>query len=439
MVALLVFGTLLNTPPLRAQNRKGNGTGSPPAPVSPNRPVAPDSADAIRASLVRPPGKPPIDAVDIVALPVRIVFFPLRLLGRANAKLVAFGVDRLQPREPNLFQRFADAGFRPHFGSIGQRSGLAAGMRFDRWSPFFVEGAYSIRGSQRYIVGLDFNRGTRRLEGSYLFQRDAEPLFWGIGPDTDKEDEVDYRWDRQIVSVVGTLRRSGLTLAGGIGYQDNRVGRGSAGGEADIQDLPEEDSPYGVNEPTKYFVFNLTSSFDRTHNRADFQARGIFLQLGSTVFLGTDGTDSDFLRLSGDVFGYVPVNIRQQFAIRGLLQINRGRGEGVPFTHLATLGDEQGSRAYSEGRFRDRDMLAVMTEWRYEVWRELHERGRVESFLFLDTGTVDRRIRDMRLRNLRWSGGFGFRVVWSGQVRWLAYLGFGRDGARLNVNFRWAY
>jgi hypothetical protein len=417
----------LHAPALRAQDEADDG------------PVSPDSAEVIRASLERPPSKPPHDAVDVVALPFRIIFFPLRLLARANAKLVGLGAQMLQPREYSTLQKIVDAGFRPYFGTIGQRSGVAAGMRVERWSPFFLEGAYSIRGSQRYIVGLDFNSQTRRLEGSYLFQRDAQPHYWGIGPDTKDDDRVDYRWDRQIVSAIGTLQLSSVTLVGGVGYQDNLVGRGSEGSLADIQDLPEEDLPYGVNERTEYIVFNLSGSLDRTFNRAEFQARGIFLQAGSSLYIGTDGTDSDFLRVSGDMFGYVPINIRQQLAIRGLVEINRGWGQGVPFTHLALLGDEQGSRAYSLGRFRDRDMLAVMTEWRYEVWRELHERGRVESFLFLDTGTVARHLRDTRLRKLRWSSGFGFRIVWSGQVRWLAYLGFGRDGARLDANFSWAF
>ncbi|MGD2217316.1 MAG: BamA/TamA family outer membrane protein [Gemmatimonadales bacterium] len=428
VIALLVFGALFHASPLRAQD---NGAD--------NGHVSPDSAELIRASLERPPGKPPYDAVDVVALPFRIVAFPLRLVARANAKLVAFAAQRLEPQEYSLFQMIADEGFKPYFGSIGQRSSFAAGLRFDRWNPLFVEGVYSLRGSQRYTVGFDFNRPTHRLEGNYRFQRDTEPHYWGIGPDTEYDDRVDYRWDRQTVSATGTLRLPPLALVGGVSYQDNLVGRGSDDDRDDIQDLPGEDRPYGVNERTKYFVFNLSGSLDRTFNRANNQARGIFLQVGSSLFLGADGTDSDFLRVSGDVFGYVPINLRQQFAIRGLLEVNRGWGEGVPFTHLALLGDERGSRAYSEGRFRDRDMLAVMAEWRYEVWRELHERGRVESFLFLDTGTIDRHLTDMRLRKLYWSSGFGFRVVWSGQVRWLAYLGFGRDGARFDANVRWAF
>jgi hypothetical protein len=76
-----------------------------------------------------------------------------------------------------------------------------------------------------------------------------------------------------------------------------------------------------------------------------------------------------------------------------------------------------------------------MSEWRYEVWRELHERGRVESFLLLDSGTVGERFRAMTFSNLYWSFGFGMRVVWDAQVRWLAYLAFGDEGAQFSLGF----
>ena len=48
--------------------------------------VSPDSANVIRASLVRPPRKPKFDVVDAVALPFRILFFPLRLVGLGGAE-----------------------------------------------------------------------------------------------------------------------------------------------------------------------------------------------------------------------------------------------------------------------------------------------------------------------------------------------------------------
>jgi hypothetical protein len=378
------------------------------------------------------------DSVDALAIPFRVAFFPLRMLGKANAQLIGLAAELAKPRETSLLESLIEAGVRPAFGSIGSRSGFGAGVLIDRWSPFYLESHYSIRGSQRHGVGIDWDRGRYRLETGYLFTRDAEPHFWGIGPDTRKSDVTDYRWDRQAASAVGTLRLSGLSLVGGAGYEDNRVARGSDDDVADLQDLPAEEQPFGLNERTQYFVFNLGSALDRTFV-VSHQLRGVLLAVGSSLFLGTDGTDSDFHRLNLTVHTYAPLNPRQSLALRGLAEVNRGSGRGVPFTHLAALGDHLGSRAYKQYRFRDRDMAAIMTEWRYEVWRELHERGRVETFLFLDTGAVDRRLTDISSSELRWSYGFGFRTVWGGQVRWLTFLGFGDDGTRFDFDFSWVY
>jgi hypothetical protein len=388
---------------------------------------------------VRPPPKPPFDALDAVALPFRVAIFPLRVLGLANARLVGFAVRFARPQEYGVLERLADAGLRPRFGSFGRRSGIAAGLRVDRWSPFFVETAYSIRQSQRHQVGLDFDRPRYRLLGSYTFQRNTEPHFWGIGPGTRDEDRADYLWDQQLASLTGITRAKPWTLVGGLAYQDNRIGRGFDDERTDLQDTPGSDLLFGVNERTKYFVYSLGATFDKT-DHPGFQRRGYVLELAASVFRGRDGTDSDFHRIRGAVTGFIPANPRQALAVRGIAEINRGDGgRGVPFTHLASLGHEIGGRAYSHGRFRDLTMAAIMAEWRYEVWRELHERGRVESFLLLDSGAVEDRLLDIDFDDLRWSYGFGMRVVWNRQVRWLIYLAFGDDGARLNVNFSSVY
>ncbi len=397
--------------------------------------VTPDSADVIRASFERPPAKPPFDAVDAVALPFRVIFFPLRLLGRANAKLVGFMTGLSRPREYTLFERLVEAGFRPRFGSIGPRSSFAAGVLFDRWSPFYIESAISIRGSQRHEVGLDFDRGYSRFGASYRFQREAEPHFWGVGPRTGKDDKVDYRWDHQLASALASARISTVTLVGGIGYQDNRVARGFDARTTDIQDSEAADTLYGVKERTRYAVANASAVFDKTYNRG-LQRRGYYLEVAADLFRGVDGTDSDFHRLRAVLTGFLPANPRQALALRGIAEINTpDGGRGVPFTHLATLGDAAGGRAYKDGRFRDLAVLAFMSEWRYEVWRELHERGRVESYLLLDTGTVGERFSAMRFSDLYWSFGFGMRVVWDAQERWLVYLAFGEEGVLFNVRF----
>ncbi len=138
--------------------------------------------------------------------------------------------------------------------------------------------------------------------------------------------------------------------------------------------------------------------------------------------------------------GYLPLNPRQSFALRGIAEVNRREsGQRIPFTHLAALGGDHGARAYHTLRFRDRAMMALMSEWRYEIWRELHERGRAEGFLLFDVGGVENSLSEIDADDLRFSYGFGMRLNWGGQARWLAYLAFGDEGARFDMDFSYVY
>ena len=164
------------------------------------------------------------------------------------------------------------------------------------------------------------------------------------------------------------------------------------------------------------------------------------MRIGGAVFKGVDGTDSDFHQLQGELRAYLPINRRQELAIRGLVEFNRDdSGQGVPFTHLASAGSTNGNRGFRSGRFRENDMVGIMTEWRYEIWRELHERGRVEMFVFFDESGVENKLSELDSSDLRSGYGFGMRVVWIQQLRFMWYVGFSEEETRLRARLDWPY
>lgn len=400
-------------------------------------PVTPARADTIRAGLKRPPPKPPLGALDVIALPFRLAVFPLRIIGYATADLVGTAIE-LRP-DPRFFRLLAAEGVQVGFGTIGPRSGVTAQVRLLRFSPAFLEAGYSIRTSQRYRAGLSFVRGSNTFETAYTFQRNAEPYFWGIGPDTEEEDQSDYLLDRQTASVLGSTFRSIVRIDGQVAYEDNRVGRGKDSKTTNLQERPGAPSLFGIGERARYVRFNLAAALDLTR-RQGFQREGIFLQGGASLFRGIDGTDSDFHRFDLTVRGYVPLNPRQALAFQVISELTRGEsGGGVPFYHLASLGDARGARSLDQDRFRDRDMAALMTEWRYEIWRELHERSRVESFLFFDTGAVENRLTEMDGSDFVQSFGFGMRFIVRADAFLVTYIAFGDEGPRLRFTFGAAY
>ena len=403
-------------------------------------PVSPDSAALLRAALQRPPPKPPSDAVDAIGLPFRIAVFPLRLVGSGLADVV--GVVTI-PGPPTFLDRalrdLDRLGFRPSIGTIGPRSGLAARLAYLQLEPAFAEAAISLRGSQRQRVGLRAATASTRLEVAYTFQRNAEPHFWGIGPGTKEGDRTDYLWDRQEAGVRAAGRSGPLDATVGAAYEDNRVARGFDNGTPDLQTRFDADTLFGAADRTRFVRLDGGASLNLTRP-VGFQTRGVYLQLQSSLFLGAAGTDSDFHRIGASAHGYLPLNDRQVLVVRGVVELNRAdRGRGLPFTHLASLGDRWGARAYPEGRFRDRDAAAVTLEWRYEVWRELHGRARVEGFVFLDEGGVAPRPSRFATDALVESHGFGMRVVSVSRLRWLGYVAFGEEGARFQAGFEWGY
>ncbi len=426
---LLVVGAL----GLSATAGAAQEAGRDSAEVGGSAAVSPDSANVIRASLVRPPRKPKFDVVDAVALPFRILFFPLRLVGLGGAELI--GRLAKTPEPPTPLDRIRQEGVYPALGTIGPRSGTALQVRFDRFSPAFVDAAFSIRASQRYRVGLLFQRGPDLLEISYTFQRNAQPFFWGIGPDTRPEDETQYGWDRQFVAALASKTIDRLVLSGQLAWEDNRVRDGNNRNVDNLVDQPGSSELYGVTERVEYARLNLGAAFDLTHLRG-LQQRGLFIQAGVSIFRGVADTDSDFHQFDLTLRGYGPINPRQQLVFQILSTLTRNDGgEGAPFYHLASMGSRLGARSLHQDRFRDFDMLALMLEWRFEVWRELHERSRVESFVFFDNGGVEDRVTHFRLSDFRQSFGFGMRAVALPRAFFVTYMAFGDEGPRFHVSF----
>ena len=434
-VALTAAVLAVAVPSAAGAQGAGGADGAPPDTVG--DPVSPDSAAEIRASLERPPGEPPFDALDAVALPFRVATWPLALAGEA----VAAGLDLItRGGPPPFYLRFYRSvsrwGLRAGVGSLGPRSGPAGELELVRWEPLYVRTAWSIRGSQDHRAGLRWAGDAGRLELAFGFHRDAEPRFWGLGPRTPRADRTDFRRDRLHGTLRGELRASGpLRLGLVAGWEENEVTGGADGESPDLAEVFDPDGLFGAGERTRFLRVGPRLELDLTRRRG-FQRRGMAAGAGADLFRGVGSTDADFHRLRGWLEGYLPANPRQTLALRASAETNRGdAGRGVPFTHMPTLGDAPGGRGYPDGRFRARDLLALTAEWRWEVWRELQGRLRAEGFLFFEEGTTVRDLSELTGSDLRPSWGGGLRLVGRDGLEARAFLADGEEGVRVQFDF----
>jgi hypothetical protein len=431
-VGLAVVLTLgWHTPPAAAQDPMGDG------------PVTPSEAEAIRDTLTRPPGRHAADWVDVAEFPLKVIGWPLDLFlvrfpGWLAGELTA-------PRPPSpIVRAYMTAkgwGLKPSVRStIGPRSGAAIGLQMSRFNPLYVHAAVSHRLSQRYRAGLQVRGRTTWLVPEAKWQRDAETPFYGIGPQTDAGDRAFYSrdwWD--VVVHAGWAPTPAFSLAGGVAYERNTVGDPISGDVESVFETYSTESLYGATEDTEYGRFELSAALDLTRMR-DFQRRGVTVGVASRIFVGLDDTDSDFHLLTGYIQTYLPVNPQQTLALRAVHDIARGDGgEGLPFYHLSTLGGSRSSLGFPSNRFVDRDMLALMSEYRFEIWRELHSRMRAETFLFFHYGAVGRSLGEMSSDDWHPSYGFGFRLSRPTSLMGLAYLGFSGERMTAGIRGSWPF
>lgn len=332
-------------------------------------------------------------------------------------------------------------GLSPEIESIGPRSGLALVFELERFAPLFLETGFSLAGSQRHSVGVAL--GDQRLGArlAYTFRRDAQDTFWGIGSSSRSDQRSDFLRDKSEAQISGWIPLARFVgLSGGIAVEDNRVDRGRDSALSDLQDVSGFDSLFGVAERTRLLRFDLATTFDLTRQDG-FQRRGVWLQLGSAVFRGVDGTDSDFHRFHGEFRGYLPVVSRHMLALRGLFEHNElTGGVGIPFYDLSRMGGSRnGPRGFDGGRFRDRAGVSLMAEWRYEIWRAAEDQRRLQAFLLFDEGGVASSLLKIGASDLRPSYGFGLRLQRRDGLATVGYVAFSEEGTQLGLRTQWPF
>ena len=405
--------------------------------------VSPDSAAVLRAALDRPRAKPPADAIDVVQFPFKVALFPVTFAFRSGFALAGLlSVSDHAPLPVRAVRRIRRSGFKPHVHTIGPRSSAALDFTIDRYAPLFIQSGVSVRGSQRHRIGVfmgDSARATSFL-AAIRFRRDAEDDFFGFGSDSRRADRSDFERDVFDAVIRGSERVGPVFGRIGIAVETNRVARGRNGSVPDLQDRFRDSLPFGVAERTKFFRFNVSAGLDLTKGTF-FQMRGVRFGGGAELFRGLDGTDSNFHRFTSEFVGYLPVSSSQTLAVRGLMEANDlDRGPSIPLFHQVRFGGSgSGPRGFSGGRFRDNAGIAVMAEWRYEIWRDIKAHNRGEAFLLLDEGVVGPSFSSLGGANLHGAWGFGLRVANRGGSAVMSYVAFGGEGTQFEVRTQWPF
>ncbi len=202
------------------------------------------------------------------------------------------------------------------------------------------------------------------LNGTLRYER-APQRFYGVGNDTASTD-VESFTPRIFAVELGVKRRVIGGLFGGLRFDFERMTmeKVEAGGLLAAGDIVGSRGGQ---------LAGMGASLDwDTRDAVFFPRRGTFLQFSADAYGPIAGSDFTFNRLKLDLRRYLPLGTDRVLALQAYLLSTGGE---VPFHKLALLGGDSLLRGYYRGRFRDKGLILVQTEFRALVTKRIGVAG----------------------------------------------------------------
>jgi hypothetical protein len=342
--------------------------------------------------------------------------------------------------EDNILPRLATprSGVFPFVGRITSGGGFAMGPGYRQlnvaggdWSSY---AAGSLKGYWQIDTRLTWPSlgGNRRFATVYgRYFRFPREDFYGLGPESDRADRSDFDLRQATVGATAGLRaRPWLILGGTTEYFRPRLG---PGGDPKVPNATEVFGAERLPGWTTQHDFVRVEGFAQLHTAEPFMnpRRGGKYRVALARYADTSDNDDGFTRVDVDLQQYVSIlNERRVFAVRALGSFSDVSGDAeMPFYLMRTLGGGQTLRGFRDFRFRDRHLLALQAEYRFEILTAL------DGAIFYDAGMVAPRLDGFRLRDFERDWGFGFRFGGNGGVFLRLDLAYGGEGPRTWLRF----
>lgn len=325
---------------------------------------------------------------------------------------------------------FSFYGFQPVLGGLQTGAGTTVGLRYrptgsEDAVQFSAAGRYSLRGYWGGQGILGYDHGRMVTYGYARYRHMPQEDFYGIGPNTPEAARTNYRLDEGIGGVLIGFKPTQQTFAGVHGsYLTNSVGAGTDDRYPTVADRFAAADVPGLGASLDYAVLGGWLEFDTRDVRllraygsrfAPTQTRlkglslesrkGLLASVQASHYRELNGGAFTFSRVEVDLQQYVP--FRRGYHVFALRQYGSfsftGEGEEIPFYLLQPLGGVETVRGFDNFRFRDRNLLLVNAEYRWNVWLFL------DLAVFGDVGHVFDDLDGVNLDDMEASYGLGFR------------------------------
>jgi hypothetical protein len=248
------------------------------------------------------------------------------------------------------------------------------------------------------------------IDADFSFIRFADK-FWGIGNSTGWENEE--RYENEIVRVRLTVFRQLFPqLNIGIQYHNETFTMLSVVPNGALATDPS----ISGREGSKNTGIGLLLNYDSRDNPFS-PTRGSFYQATLMNYNRGLGGNHDFWLYTFDARKFFALRAEEVLAVQGYLSFVPG---DAPFQMLPRLGGSARMRGFYEGRFRDKQLLVMQSEYRRPiVWR-------FGMAVFLGLGSVSGSFDEIALKRLKVAYGIGIRFAITPEERVFARIDFGK-------------
>jgi len=312
-----------------------------------------------------------------------------------------------------LFERILNPaeGIYPRIGNITTGSGFSFGPGYRHAGLFGGRAAFSTFAAasfSRYWMldaRLQFPElASRQASAEVHAQRYDFPKedFFAIGPQSSRDVFATYGITNTVVGVTGAYRPArNVTFTGGIDSLSPSINASKPDGILTVFDPGHVP---GVLDQPRFFKYETGADFNSREPRGNPRSGGRY-GIVFQRFADLDDQRYSFNRVEIDLQQYVPlVRDRRVLALHGLVSLSDAdAGADVPFYLQRTLGGPDDLRGFRRFRFRDRNLLLLQAEYRWEIFTA------VDGALFYDAGKVASRREDLTFRDLETDYGIGFR------------------------------
>lgn len=313
-----------------------------------------------------------------------------------------------------LFERLLNPpeGFYPKIGNITPGGGFAVGPAYRK--PLFGESAafsalamasmksYWLIESRLTWPALASGHLFADMHGQ-LFEYPSEDFF-GLGPDSRREDDVTYGFRSSDVGVSGGVRPVPWFVVGAaVDHLTPSVGPGGSEGRS-IRQLFFPSAAPGLAVQPNFLKYEVSADVNLREPLGN-PRRGGQYKVAYQRFDDRDLGRYTFHRVEVDLQQYVPlVRDRRVIALRAFVSTaDADGGQDVPFYYQRTLGGPDDLRGFRQFRFRDKNILLLQAEYRWEIFTA------VDGAIFYDAGRVAPRLGDLGFHDLESDYGIGFR------------------------------